>query len=41
MRAAADELEYERAARLRDRLTSVRKAIERQQMVADRNEDST
>jgi excinuclease ABC subunit C len=39
MRAAADNLEYERAARLRDRLTSVRKAIERQQMVADRNED--
>jgi excinuclease ABC subunit C len=39
MRAAASELEYERAARLRDRLTSVRKAIERQQMVADRNED--
>ena len=39
MQAAASELEYERAARLRDRLTSVRKAIERQQMVADRNED--
>ena len=39
MREAADELEFERAARLRDRLTSVRKAIERQQMVADRNED--
>jgi excinuclease ABC subunit C len=39
MRAAASTLEYERAARLRDRLTSVRKAIERQQMVADRNED--
>jgi excinuclease ABC subunit C len=39
MRAAADELEYERAARVRDRLTSVRKAIERQQMVAERNED--
>jgi excinuclease ABC subunit C len=39
MRSAASELEYERAARLRDRLTSVRKAIERQQMVADRNED--
>src|SRR5215211_3079089 len=31
--------EYERAARLRDRLTSVRKAIEKQQMVGDRNED--
>jgi excinuclease ABC subunit C len=39
MHNAADELEFERAARLRDRLTSVRKAIERQQMVADRNED--
>ena len=39
MREAADNLEYERAARVRDRLTSVRKAIERQQMVADRNED--
>ncbi|MEY2400494.1 MAG: excinuclease subunit, partial [Ilumatobacteraceae bacterium] len=39
MREAADGLEYERAARLRDRLTSVRKVIERQQMVADRNED--
>ena len=39
MKAAASNLEYERAARLRDRLTSVRKAIERQQMVADRNED--
>ena len=39
MREAADELEFERAARCRDRLTSVRKAIERQQMVADRNED--
>jgi len=39
MREAADELEFERAARLRDRLTSVRKAIERQQMVAERNED--
>ncbi len=39
MLASADALEFERAARLRDRLTSVRKAIERQQMVADRNED--
>jgi excinuclease ABC subunit C len=39
MRTAADNLEYERAARVRDRLSSVRKAIERQQMVADRNED--
>ena len=39
MREAATALEFERAARLRDRLTSVRKAIEKQQMVADRNED--
>jgi len=39
MREASDALEFERAARVRDRLTSVRKAIERQQMVADRNED--
>jgi excinuclease ABC subunit C len=39
MKSASEALEFERAARLRDRLTSVRKAIERQQMVADRNED--
>ena len=39
MQAAASELEFERAARLRDQLGSVRKAIERQQMVAERNED--
>jgi excinuclease ABC subunit C len=39
MRAAAAELEFERAARLRDRLASVRKAIERQLVVAERNED--
>jgi len=39
MRVSADELEFEKAARLRDRLVSVRKAIERQQMVADRDED--
>ena len=39
MRESADELEFEKAARLRDRLVSVRKAIERQQMVADRDED--
>ena len=39
MGAAASELEFELAARLRDRLASVRKAIERQQMVADRKED--
>jgi excinuclease ABC subunit C len=39
MREASDALEFERAARVRDRLTSVRKVIERQQMVADSNED--
>jgi excinuclease ABC subunit C len=39
MRDAATDLEFERAARLRDRLTAVRKAIEKQQMVADKNED--
>jgi excinuclease ABC subunit C len=39
MTAAATELEFERAARLRDRLTAVRKAIEKQQMVAERSED--
>ena len=39
MKAAASELEFERAARLRDQLSSVRKAIERQQMVGDKDED--
>ncbi|HEY5014641.1 MAG TPA: excinuclease ABC subunit UvrC, partial [Acidimicrobiia bacterium] len=39
MRSAADEMEFERAARLRDQLASVRKAIERQQMVGAREED--
>ena len=39
MAAAADELEYEQAARLRDRLDVVRKAVETQQMVGSRNED--
>ncbi len=39
MLQASDELEFEKAARLRDRLTSVRKAIEKQQMVVDRAED--
>ena len=39
MKAAASELEYERAARIRDRLTAVQRAVEKQQMVADRNED--
>ncbi len=36
---AAKALEFEKAARLRDRLESVERAIERQQMVAERNED--
>ena len=39
MLAAASELEFERAARLRDRLASVRLAVERQQMVTDAPED--
>ncbi|MBA3303103.1 MAG: excinuclease ABC subunit UvrC [Acidimicrobiia bacterium] len=39
MGAAAERLEFEQAARLRDRLASVRKAVERQQMVAERSED--
>ncbi len=39
MAEAADELEFERAARVRDQLTSVRKAIERQQMVGKQTEE--
>ena len=39
MQSAATDLEFERAARLRDRLLAVRKAIEKQQMVAERSED--
>jgi excinuclease ABC subunit C len=39
MREAAEGLEFEQAARYRDRLQSVEKAIEKQQMVADRSED--
>jgi excinuclease ABC subunit C len=39
MHAAADSLEFERAARLRDQITSVRKVIERQQMVGPKEED--
>ena len=39
MQQAATDLEFEQAARLRDRLASVRRAIEKQQMVVDRNED--
>ncbi|MHB8244817.1 MAG: excinuclease ABC subunit UvrC [Acidimicrobiales bacterium] len=39
MHAAASALEFEHAARLRDRLASVRLAIERQQMVTDTPEN--
>jgi excinuclease ABC subunit C len=39
MREASTALEYERAARLRDQLESVRLASERQEMVADSSED--
>lgn len=39
MSAASRALDFERAARLRDRLASVRKVIERQQMVTERSED--
>jgi excinuclease ABC subunit C len=39
MRGAADSLNFEMAARLRDQLASVRKAMERQQMVSSSPED--
>jgi len=39
MADAADALEFERAARYRDRLTAVRKAIEKQAVVTERPED--
>jgi excinuclease ABC subunit C len=39
MRQAAEELNFELAARLRDQLASVRKAMERQQMVSSTPED--
>ncbi|HET7722173.1 MAG TPA: excinuclease ABC subunit UvrC [Acidimicrobiales bacterium] len=39
MAEAADALEFERAARCRDRLTAVRKAIEKQTIVTERPED--
>jgi excinuclease ABC subunit C len=39
MQDAAANLEFERAARLRDRLATVRKAIEKQQMVTEKPED--
>ncbi len=39
MADAARDLEYERAARLRDRLQSVAKAMEKQQIVGEKDED--
>ena len=39
MREAASALDFERAARLRDRLAAVGKAIEKQQMVVERPEE--
>ena len=39
MARASAALEYEKAARLRDRLQSVTKALEKQQIVAEKNED--
>src|SRR4051812_35944303 len=39
MQTASDELEFERAAPVRDRLGAVRKAIEKQQMVVEKPED--
>lgn len=39
MSEAAGSLEFERAARVRDRLAAVQRAIERQHMVGDRNDD--
>ena len=38
MAAAAEAHEFEQAARLRDRLASVRRTVEKQQMVGDRDE---
>ena len=39
MRQAADVLEFERAAKLRDQLTAARKAMESQEMVLGRSDD--
>ncbi len=39
MLAASEDLQFERAARLRDRIVAVHKAAETQQMVSDRAED--
>jgi len=39
MAAASESMEYERAARIRDRLQSVAQAMEKQQIVGDKDED--
>ena len=39
MREASDALQFERAARLRDRIATAQKAAESQQMVSERSED--
>jgi excinuclease ABC subunit C len=39
MAAAADDLEFERAARLRDQIESITKALERQEIATPRRED--
>src|ERR1700728_4007038 len=39
MQAASEDLQFERAARLRDRIAAVQKAAESQQMVSERAED--
>ncbi len=39
MQAAASSLEFEKAARVRDRLVSVRRAIDKQQLVAEKTDD--
>ncbi len=39
MQAAASDMEFEQAARLRDRIATVRRAVERQQMVGDQSEN--
>jgi excinuclease ABC subunit C len=39
MQSAAQQLEFEKAARIRDRLTSVRRAIDKQQLVAEKTDD--
>lgn len=39
MRAAAEEQEFERAARMRDKMSAMRTALERQELVNDRRED--